>query len=88
MENTSTTKALLNIVAEGGMISLKELPGQEQTPLKDKFFDQFTTYAPFDWKGSRRLTKAELKEHLPLCPCHGPLSCFGGSETSMCRIKS
>ena len=23
---------------------------------------------------------------LPLCPCHGPLSCFGGSATAACRL--
>ena len=23
---------------------------------------------------------------IPLCPCKGPLSCFGGSSTSLCRL--
>jgi hypothetical protein len=23
----------------------------------------------------------------PLCPCHGPLSCYGGSITARCRLN-
>ena len=23
---------------------------------------------------------------IQLCPCHGPLSCFGGSDTAKCRL--
>lgn len=52
----------IELVGNGGMFILKELPKQEKLPLKDKYFDEFVTYAPFEWKGSRRLTKEELKE--------------------------
>lgn len=51
-----------DLVVKGGMLSLKEIPEQDHLPLKDKYFDQFTTYAPFIWKGSRRLSKEELDD--------------------------
>jgi hypothetical protein len=54
---------LKEFVTNGGMTSLKEFPGQEDQPLKEKYFDAFDTYAPFEWKGSRRLTKEELAQH-------------------------
>jgi len=54
---------MIEIVTAGGMISLRELPKQENKELKDKYFDQFATYAPFKWFGSRRLTKEELEKH-------------------------
>lgn len=59
-QSEQTGIKLIEIVVKGGMISLKEIPGQEEKELKDKYFDQFTTYAPFSWLGSRRLTKDEL----------------------------
>lgn len=49
-------------VTDGGMVCLKELPDQEDVHLRWKCFDQFTTYAPFKWLGSRRLTKAEFEK--------------------------
>lgn len=63
MVNTSTIKPL-RLVTDGGMIALDEIPGQEKIPMKDKYFDQRTTYAPFNWLGSRRLTKEELAPFL------------------------
>lgn len=52
---------LREIVCEGGMTCLKEFPEQGDKPLKDKYFDEFTTYAPMKWLGSRRLTLKELE---------------------------
>lgn len=52
--------SIIEHVTDGGMISLKEIPNQEKVHLADKYFDQFTTYAPFSWLGSRRLTAEEL----------------------------
>lgn len=49
------------IVVKGGMTALHEIPEQDDKELKDRYFDEFTTYAPFDWLGSRRLTKVELE---------------------------
>lgn len=49
------------VVCLGGMTSLREIPDQDRVPLKDKLFDEITTYAPFKWLGSRRLTPEELE---------------------------
>lgn len=38
---------------------LKEIPGQAEKELKDKYFDVFEEDI---WKGSRRLSKEELLE--------------------------
>lgn len=53
---------LIELVTNGGMTSLKELPDQEDICLAGKYFDQFDTYAPFNWKGSRRLTTEEMRK--------------------------
>lgn len=50
----------IELVTKGGMVCLKEIPGQEDKGLRDKYFDQFTTYAPFEFLGSRRLTEEEV----------------------------
>ena len=51
----------IELVTDGGMTHLKEIPGQRGISLKDLYFDQFTTYAPFKWLGSRRLTEEEVE---------------------------
>jgi hypothetical protein len=42
-------------------IDLVELPNQEKTPLKDKYFD---VYMRNVWQGSRRLYEGELEAEL------------------------
>lgn len=54
---------LIEIVTNGGMLHLKELPEQEGIQLRWKYFDQFDTYAPFKWHGSRRLTREEREKY-------------------------
>jgi hypothetical protein len=54
---------MIKIVCEGGMTALTEIPKQENVRLDNKYFDEHTTYAPFKWLGSRRLTVEELKRY-------------------------
>lgn len=53
---------LLEFMCEGGMSCLSELPCQEDTPVRNKYFDEMATYAPFPFIRSRRLTKKELAD--------------------------
>lgn len=58
MERLST----IEIVSSGGMSVLKEIPRQNHLEMKNRYFDEYATYSPFPWLGSRRLKEEELED--------------------------
>ena len=65
MSSTIKYHPQIEIISKDGLYRLKAVPEYSDkpwVPVKDKYFDQFATYAPGNWIGSRRLRDDEIEE--------------------------